>query len=173
VATSDHVPYRGIDDALVIVRWAMELKGVFGISIEPGRVKVHRTGIENDTPLEPMPSLPSDNLLERIRTGGQGFGMGHIAAPNRRDALMVAMAFYDRSGLFPTHFLCHSKAELCELLMLPRPGEGGLVDGRTTFGWEVVADAELEEGTLFLCAGPRRGGSIGEVTAAIRLEGSD
>lgn len=175
MAFVNRFPYRTEEDVIAIVRWAMSLQGVFAMHVEPGVVKIHRNGPGDggDPPVEPEPALPSDDLFERIRQGPPGFGLGHLSAPNRRDALMVAMAFCQHNGLFPTHLLCHSKDDLCGLLVLPRLGEKGLADSRTVFGWEVVADQDVPQGTIFLCAGPRRGGVVSDVSAAIRLEGSD
>lgn len=172
---TDRLPYRTLEEVLHLVRNALGVQGVTSITVEPGVVCVNRKeGVADGTPIDPFPPLPGDDLLERIRVAGADFGVGYISALTVRDALMVALAFLHRHRLYPTHFLCRSYSDLLSALSVEASDSGGLMDGRTLFGWEVVVNPEVEEGTLFLCAGPRRGGGVSDVRAAVRLleEGS-
>jgi hypothetical protein len=166
----DRRPYRSVEDVLRLVEWAMGRKGTQAIAIEPGLVRIQQA--DNAPDLEPVPDLPGDDLLDRIRLA-RGVGIGHISARDCRDALMVALAFFHRHGLIPSHFLCSDRTELYRRLYLDAPGDPGFVETGLLWGWEIVESRDLPEGTIFLCGGVRRGGKLGDVTAAVRLEVED
>lgn len=167
MAKLERISWRTEEDLHQVVSWAIALTGVVEVTVRPGVIFVKK---ETDDPVQPPFSLSSDDLFERMR-GSADIKMGVVAAPNMRDALIVALTMIHRGGLQPTHLLCRSKDELCEAFVLPRPSDQGFLENRTVYGFEVAERSDLPPGTFFLCAGTRRHGTVMDVTHVVRLEG--
>jgi hypothetical protein len=162
------LPWRTEEDLLMYVRWAMRLSGTIEIVISPGKMLLLQ--MPGDTALEPMPKLPSDDIFKRLSTDEGTPQIEIVRRKTTRDSFFASMVDLHQHGLFPTHLAGRTRPEIAAALRIPDAPFENLAESRHLLGIEVATSAELEEGVFLLCGGPRKDGSVADITRVLRLE---
>ncbi|NMC34590.1 MAG: hypothetical protein GYA36_19380 [Veillonellaceae bacterium] len=161
----ERYPYHSLDDLKTLVEAAAKLSTVLEMRVRAGLFEVRMN--EGATQTLVSVRLPSDDLLERVKTDGVEWKVLHHG--NVRAALMEGVATMRREGLHASHLASGDLQGLLRALkMYNSEGDPGLA--KWLGGLELVDHRGFGTDVHLLCGGPRVHGSIADITMIVRLE---
>jgi hypothetical protein len=177
----DKYEFRSLDDLLKLVGWAVRLRPVKEVRLQGTTFFVRRqlTREENpfaeedaEPPLEPPTPLPSDSIIDRLRTDTMEWGVSR--SKQMTAAFFKALVIIQQKGMYATHIASGNVERLFGSL----PAGTSLRDPESgKWGWfgglEVVDVPDLGDGVHLVCGGHRSRGVLADIQIAVRMEAGE